>query len=82
MNSPGKIFGNKGMSPETAQGFSHGVIAIKNNVPISNKGSSTKIEMGLLPRPVKNKNTNLDYMYNERFGDIRWKYKDAQNQIF
>jgi hypothetical protein len=35
--------------------------------------------MGLLDNPFKNKETNDDYMYNERFGNIQWKYKDAQD---
>ena len=38
--------------------------------------------MSIFSDATKNERMNKDYMYNERFGNVNWKYKDAQSRIF
>lgn len=82
-NWPGRIGGESaGLTPNAAQGFASGVLPVpKDTKP--QISDSDKIKMGIFSNPIKNgKNMNLEYMMDERFGNIRWKYNDESGRTY
>lgn len=83
INIPGVIGKpDGGMAPNTAQGFASGVVPINKKPNTIQRAQQDDFQMGIFSNPEMNENKNNDYMYNERFGNIKWKYKDAQDKLY